>query len=178
MPQTQFFALRPDLLSVLEAVESRGPLKYVKSGRSLSPVSEQYDRGADIPDLGKAPCESAIGSDTFLVCEPGVSVRVEAVEQSDGVRSFHTNQLINPDTVTFSSGGIWTAGILLYGRVASCSNSPASKRLMNRFRSAIKKHFVRIGAYYVGPGALELLKDGKRLTIAEQSPREFDLTLI
>jgi hypothetical protein len=149
----------------------------VKSGRSLSPVSEQYERGADIPNLGKATCESAIGSDTFLVCAPGVSIRVEAVDQSDGVRSFHTNQLMNPDTVTFSSGGIWTADILPYGRIASCSNSPAWKRLMNRFRSAIKKYFVKIGAYYVGPRALELLKDGKRLTIAEQSPREFDLAI-
>jgi hypothetical protein len=149
----------------------------VRFGRSLSRECEQYGRGADIPNLGKATFASAIGSDTFLVCAPDVTIKVRAVDQSDGVRSFHTDQLVNPHTITFSSGGSWTEDILLYGRVASASNSPASKRLLNRFRYAIKKHFATIGACYVGPGALQLLKEGKRLTIAEQSPREFDLTL-
>jgi len=48
---------------------------------------------------------------------------------------------------------------------------------MARFRYRVQKMFVRLGAYHVGPKALDLLKAGKRLTIAEQSPREFDLIL-
>ena len=69
--------------------------------------------------------------------------------------------------------------IVLYGRfatVSACFSEPA-KRLMARFRYRVQKMFVRLGAYHVGPKALDLLKAGKRLTIAEQSPREFDLIL-
>ncbi len=176
MPQTMFFATKDDLVPMLKQVEEKGPLKYVKFGRSLSHEVESFSRASDIPNLGIATCESAIGSDTFLVCYPESQIKVGVVNQSDGIRSFHTDQLINPDTITFSSGGMWKPDILLYGRVASASNSPISKSLMRRFQSSIKKHFVKIGACYVGPNALEALKDGKRLTIAEQSPREFDLT--
>jgi hypothetical protein len=46
---------------------------------------------------------------------------------------------------------------------------------MRRFESAFKKHFVKIGAYWVGPSAKRALDSGTRLTIAEQSAPEFDL---
>jgi|SRR5215831_7293658 len=177
MPQTMFFATKDDLAPVLEQVENKGPLKYVRFGRSLNPRSESFDRGIDIPSLGIATCGSAIGSDSFLVCYRESQIDIRVVHQSDGVRSFHTDQLTNPDSVTFSSGGVWKPEILLYGRVASASNSPVSKSLLRRFQSSIRKHFVKVGACYVGPNALQALKDGKRLTIAEQSPREFDLVI-
>ncbi|SRR5216683_1862579 len=177
MPQTLFFATKDDLVPMLESAESKGSVKYVKFGRSLSLDCEFFTRGADIPGLGIATFASAHGSDTFLVCLLETQIEARAVNESDGVRSYHTDQLVNPDTITFTSGGIWKPDILLYGRVASASNSPISKFLMRRFQSSIRKHFVKIRSYYVGPGALEALREGKRLTIAEQSPREFDLTL-
>ena len=89
------------------------------------------------------------------------------------------DQFYNPDTITFSPGGRWTEDVLLYGRFATVSAffSDYAKRLMNRFRYQSEKHFVRVRGSYVGPGAMALLKAGKRLTIAQQSPREFDLSL-
>ena len=85
------------------------------------------------------------------------------------------DQLANPDTVTLTPGGVWTQDIVLYGRVATASDSKASQELMRRFACAIKKQFTKIRAFYVGPKARELLDKGKRLTIAAQSPRDFDL---
>jgi hypothetical protein len=46
---------------------------------------------------------------------------------------------------------------------------------MRGVQKVMKKYFTKVRAYYVGPGALALLKNGTRLTGAEQSPREFDL---
>lgn len=177
MPQTLFSPVKDDLLPVFETIEDGGALRYVKADRSLSPDYDSFNRGAEIPNLGKATSESAISSETFLVADPQTEINVRVVEQVDGIRSFHIDQLANPDTVTFSSGGIWKPSILLYGRVATASDTPQSKRFMRRFQAAIKRHFTKIGACYVGPKAFEEFRAGKRLALAEQSPRESDLTM-
>ena len=95
-----------------------------------------------------------------------------------GGTNYHVDQVFNPDTVIFTPGGLWTEEIVLNGRFATASLSEQAKRLMTRFSHQVKKHFVRVKAYHVGPKAFGLLESGKRLTIAQQSPREVDLTLI
>jgi hypothetical protein len=47
---------------------------------------------------------------------------------------------------------------------------------MKRIQAAVKKTFSKVKAFYVGPKALALLENGKRLAGAVQSPREFDLS--
>lgn len=177
MSQILFFALKDDLLPLLEAVERHGPLKYIRTGIYREPTYDVAHRGADLPSLGKATSESAITSQSFLVCEPVVRVKVRPVDLHSGGTNYHIDQLVNPDTVIFTPGGLWTEEILLYGRFATASLSGPAKHLMTRFRHQIKKHFVRVKAYHVGPNALVLLKAGKRLTIAQQSPPDMDLTL-
>lgn len=175
MKLIHFFALRGDILPVLEMVESKGPLlKYVLLHQiSQNGSYQSFAQGAEIPNLGRATSESAINSETFLVCERDALVKLEHTKSTG---RFYIDQLSNPDTVTFSAGGIWKDKIVLYGRVATISDSGPSQALMRRYHSAIKKHFSRIKAFYVGPEALTLLRGGARLTIAEQSAREFDLT--
>jgi hypothetical protein len=177
MAHILFFALKDDLLPLLEAVERNGPLKYIRTGIYLHPKYDVFRRGADLPSLGKATSESAIASQSFLVCEPEVSVKIRPVALYSGGTNYHIDQLINPDTLVFTPGGVWTDEIVLYGRLATVSITQPAKSLMSRFRYQIKKQFVRVKAYYVGPKALGLLEAGKRLTIAQQSPRDADLTL-
>jgi hypothetical protein len=43
------------------------------------------------------------------------------------------------------------------------------------YRNAVRRRFVRVGAYWIGPEAAGLLDAGNRLTAAVQSPREYDL---
>jgi hypothetical protein len=174
----QFFALKDDLLPVLEEVARDGPLTYTRMGTYLQPKPDVYFRGADLPSLGRATSESASTSQSFLICEAGVSVRVRPVALRSGGTNYHIDQLINPDTITFTPGGLWRENIVLYGRLASATpHSECAKRVMSRFRDQMNKLFVRVKTYYVGPSAVLLLKAGKRLTIAEQSPNDFDLTL-
>jgi len=92
-----------------------------------------------------------------------------------GLERFSIDQLVNPDTITFTAGGLWNGEILLHGRFGTASESKSSQELLKRFGDAIATEFTKINAFYVGSNALELLKRGTRLTIAEQSPREFDL---
>jgi hypothetical protein len=176
MAQTAFFATKDDLLPVLSFAERAGALKYGRTGVYPSPHFESFSRGADIPDLGRASAPSAVGCASFLVCATDSTVKIRH-RRSDGIDRYFVDQLFNTDTVTFSPGGAWNQDIYLYGRVATASTTETSKQLMKRFRAGIRKYFVTIGAYYVGPEARRLLTEGKRLTIAQQSPPQFDLII-
>jgi hypothetical protein len=175
--QIPFFAVREDLLPLLEALESEGSVKYaLRKGQSADPRLVVFDHGKDIPNLGKATSETGNSSETFLVCKPELQIVPRSV-MVFGQERFFIDQLYNPDTVAFTPAGMWDEEILLAGRVGTASNSQESQKLMKRFHSAIRRRFVKVKAYWVGHGALELLQSGKRLTIAEQSPKEFDLSV-
>jgi hypothetical protein len=175
MKHVLFFALKDDLLPMLELVESKGALNYARIGnfasREIKDGIGVFKTGIGIPNLGKANADSAVACETFLVCERGTSVNLRTVQ---GERVC-VDQLANPDSVEFTPGGMWNQDVVLNGRIATASESPISQALMKRFRAAVKKTFSKVKAFYVGPKALVLLESGKRLAGAVQSPREFDL---
>jgi hypothetical protein len=176
MKQLQFYAVDRDLLPVLQAVESFGPLKYVRAGNFTTQDLQTFLQGSDLPNLGKASSDSATGCDRFLVCQRELAVAVDRFVDYHGVARCCIDQLANPDTVILTPGGVWNEDIVLYGCVGTASESKASQELMRRFAGAIKKQFTKIKAVYVGPKACELLDAGKRLTLAAQTPKDFDLT--
>jgi hypothetical protein len=157
------------------AVERDEPLKYARIGQFTKPDSETFAYGAEIPNLGKATADSAINCESFLVTRCPMSLKVRSIKASAGVERFCVDQLLNPDSVTFTPAGLWDEQVVLHGRVATVSASGLSQELMKQFSSAFAKYFSKIKAFFVGTKALALLDAGKRLTISVQSPREFDL---
>ncbi len=179
MKQIHFFALKEDLLAMLEFLESQGPLKYVLTGNFLSDEVKHgvsvFTSGANIPNLGKASADQTAGCDSFLVCEPESHVQLRKFRAYDGRERICIDQLANPDSVVFTPAGMWSEDIILNGCVGTASDSQISRVLMKRFHVAVKKTCSKVRAFYVGPKALVLLQNGKRLTGAVQSPPEFDL---
>jgi hypothetical protein len=114
-------------------------------------------------------------NDSYLVVLKERSVEVRSVCENDGVVRYRVDALFNPAAVQFTPGGRWSEDVLLYGVIAS-SDHPDSQTVMKPFATHIRKSFKKIKAFWVGPHAEALLDAGKRLTIAEQSPREFVLT--
>jgi hypothetical protein len=177
MKQINFYALKEDILPVLEEFDAAaGPMKYIPTGITDSPNYSIFKQGTAIPNLGNASNASAINCVSFLVSPADAEINLRALSATDGKRRFAIDQLKNPDTITFSPGGLWNNNILLHGRVATASASSVSQALIKRFQSTLKKTFVKVKAFHVGPQALALLKNGRRLTISAQSPQEFDLT--
>jgi hypothetical protein len=88
---------------------------------------------------------------------------------------FAIDQMANPDSIVLTHGGLNGAGVLVSGRVATISGTPAAKRLQAAFCNAIARRFPRVNAFHVGPAAGELLRRGGRLTPDASSPAEFDL---
>jgi hypothetical protein len=169
--QIRFFATKNDLVPLLEAVEAVREIRYVRFGRAASPTPVSCPTITALPKLGVASHESAINGDTYLIC--GVAEGLHAREVAGG---FVFDQLLNPDTVTFTPGGFWGDDVLLHGRFATASATSASSGLMKLLGSAVRKRFKKVKAFYVGPEAEQVLDSGKRLAIAAQSPRTLDLS--
>ena len=62
-----------------------------------------------------------------------------------------------------------------YGRFATVANLEFATAFMKAVRSSVRKRFEKIQAFYVGAEAAQMLDAGKRLTIAAQSPPDYDL---
>jgi len=170
--QTPFFMNRADLIDLLCAVEKVETLTYVRCGAFVEDEDiDRFETGLDIPWLGKATKDRSSGCDTFLVVPRDVDVALRRVHGRVVV-----DQLVNPDSVTFTGAGMHRSGVMLFGRVATAYSSPLTRRLMNRFRSVLRRQCKRIKAFYVGPEAEKLWLGGTRLTVALQSAPEFDLS--
>ena len=173
-----FFALRDDILPILISVESDIPLKYVLTGNFLKDELKarfsEFTSADQILHLGRATARSSVGCDSFLVCQREAPIILREIAGVDGPRVC-IDQLVNPDTVTFTPAGLLDDHTVLDGRFSTASGSPRSQALMKRFHAAIKKSFTKVQAFYVGPRARKLWEEGARLTSAVQSPREYDL---
>jgi hypothetical protein len=169
--QIRFFATKNDLVPVLEALEAAREIKYVRFGVAGGSAPASFSAVAVLPKLGIASHESSINSDTYLICGKAETLRAREV-----ARGFVFDQLVNPDTVTFTPGGFWGEDVLLHGRFATASATPFSSDLMKLLGSVARKRFKKVKAFYVGPEAEHCLDRGKRLAIAAQSPRTLDLS--
>jgi hypothetical protein len=151
-------------------------LAYTLTGLFEWPDLSAVAKGEQIPTLWEmAKSPSAINCPSYLVTPADVPVQVREVPQISGGTRYAVDQLINPDSIALSHGGLFSAEILLCGRVGTVSDSPIAKALLRACLNAIAKEFVCVKAFWVGPQAVELLHHGCRLTIGADSPKEFDL---
>lgn len=171
-----FFATADDLLPVLLSVETRQPVAYTLCGHVHEPRVDRYDTAQDIPTLFlPAPFESAGLGPAYLVTESGTAAVLRQLSRYQGKDRWAVDQLYNPDSAVLRHGGLYGDRILLDGEIRTASNTNGALRLQRAFDAAVRKHFVKIKAFYVGKQAETLLDSGFRLTAAEQCPQYLDL---
>jgi hypothetical protein len=175
MTQLLFYATREDLLPIFAAAEIATLLKYARTGSFAQPQPPIFASGVDIPGLGTAASDASIACDSYLVLDRSTDAKVRQVQLRDGTTRFFVDQLINPDSIVITAGGIRTPGVLLSGRLGTASDSPRSQALMKLFAAPFRKRFSKVKAFWVGPAALTELERGTRLTMAVGSPAEYDL---
>ncbi len=111
----------------------------------------------------------------YLVTEAGKPIAVRELSHFDGQERWSVDQLTNPDSTVLTHGGRYGERILLRGEIRTASKSITASSLQRAFDTSVRRHFVKIKAFYVGKQAEELLDSGYRLTDAEQSPEAYDL---
>lgn len=65
--------------------------------------------------------------------------------------------------------------VIIHRCAATAAQSEEAKEIFGLFRKWLKKGFEKRRAFYVGPAAMRLKEEGARLTMAVQSPKEYDL---
>jgi hypothetical protein len=175
MGQVLTFAIQSDWLPVFEEVRRTGDIRCAPVGFLMSDEVPEFSLDVSLPNLGRATDENYVFSQSYLVYDGPVDIQTVAVTPEGEGEMFDVSQLHNGDTVWLAPGGILRNGVLIGGCVGTVSDAEASLDLMRRFRSAIRRHFRRKGAFLVGPGATTLLKAGWRLSTNATAPAEFDL---
>lgn len=171
-----FFATADDLLPVLLSVEAKQAVVYTPCGHIHEPRAEHYRTARDLPTLFQPqPYESAVGGPAYLVTVAGTEVVLRQLSRYEGKDRWAVDQLANPDSTVLRHGGLYKENVLLQGEVRTAYKTAVAQRLQRAFDAAIRKHFVKVQAFYVGPAAEALLDSGCRLTAAEPCPPEYDL---
>ncbi len=171
--QRQFYATSDDLFEVFDRFEKKREVVYTPMGAVESANLTVFHSGKSIPTLS-SPAKARYDH-SYLVTPKEVRAAVRQIALSTGGVAYVVDQLINPISIEFSQGGFYAPDILLDGRVATCSDHPDAVRLFRAFASSIARVFSHVRAAWVGPRALELLKQGCRLTLGASTPREYDL---
>lgn len=172
-----FFATADDLLPILSEIEARRRITYTLTGHTSKPEATSYGCGNDLPTLREpAPAEASVNCPSYLITETQCPVVLRELPPYNGQSRWAVDQLLNPDSTVLWHGGIYQGKLLLHGRVATASKSSVAQSLQRAFDSQLRKHFVRIKAFYVGSHAEKLLDSGFRLAGAAQSPSEYDLS--
>lgn len=171
-----FFATADDLLPVFEDNESKRMIHDTLCGHLDVPNINSFKSGAELPTLRQAaPYESSSELPAYIITEASQQVRLREVFQQGGKRCWAVDQLQNPDSTVLWHGGMYADCVLLNGRVATAYKSKYAMSLQRAFETAIKRRFVRIQSYFVGPHAGHLLDSGYRLTFGASSPSDYDL---
>lgn len=175
--QVLFYATAGDLAPVLSSLEKQNSLQYTLTGLFKVRKLQTYPSYVDIPDFGRASHPTAVANPTYLVSLRRTELRVREIPQESGGLRYAIDQRLNEDTIAFSPGGRYGNDIILYGMVGTVSNSITSKALYNLFAKFIRGSFEREREFFVGSEALDLSKEGVRLTIGASTPPEFDLRI-
>jgi hypothetical protein len=175
MKRIAFYAVRNDISLVLDRLEETRALRYVDLNDYKNPAPKEWYHGRDIPNLGHATCETGRNGNQYLIVGAETTVIQSPLTQRDGSKRFDIYQVNNPQSVVFVPAGEWN-DVILAGEFVTMSTTPVAQALMRSAHAAIRASFRKVGNYYwVGPDALARFRSGTRLTVAEQSPREFDL---
>jgi hypothetical protein len=170
-----FYATREDLEPAIRSIEAVASFRYALTGLHKSPVFPEYSSALEIPMLGRATSESAITCEAYLVVPKGEKISVQEIRQNSGGVRDVVDQLVNPRSIVFQSGGVRDGRVIIHGRAATTAQSEEAKEIFSLFRKWLKKNFEKRRAFYVGPVAMRLKEEGVRLTMAVQSPKEYDL---
>lgn len=173
--QVSFFATKSDLESLLRAIESSRKLVFVKTGLFDSPSIEPIYSLLTVSDLGCMNVGDQNQSACYLAASREINIVVRPVPQRRGGVKYAVDQLANPLTIYFRTGGSFGEGILIAGHMGVASDNPFSIELFQLFYKEARRQFSKIQSSYVGKEAVELFDKGWRLTAYSKSPTLYDL---
>ena len=174
--QVHIFATNADLVALIQKIESKRELQYLKAGLFDAPDLNGRPSLLNDASLGAALIGDNAQEIRYLVADRDVRIEVRPVPQHSGGTKYAIDQKVNPKTIVFRPGGVFNKMAVISGDAETISEDPKSLALFQLFSKEIKSQFDKIKSYYVGKAAAQLLGKGWRLTSSVTSPSLYDLT--
>ena len=171
----QLFCAYGDLVSVFGDVEASVDLSYTRTGLFAEAKRPTFRSGKELPDLGISQAGETSREPSYLVWRAGVSPIVRPVAQKAGGTLYAVDQSLNPSSIVLKPGGVYADQCVIAGQLGTICEDEESVELYGKFATAIQDRCQRIGAYWLGPEAVSLLRAGRRLTIGINASTALDL---
>ncbi|MEP6757202.1 MAG: hypothetical protein ABJA67_16980 [Chthonomonadales bacterium] len=169
------FGTKSDWLPGIEVFESTFDVKYVeKTFHDVLPIKE-YLCLRDIPNFGFQPKgDQVISGTSYLALPRDVKVNYRTIKMANGSTTYKTESEGNPLGVKVQLGGWYNSQCLIGGEVAVYSWSPTDEPFYKDIVRIFTKGFVGIHdwqkrRWWIGPEAMQALRDGKRLIVGAVS---------
>lgn len=176
MKRILFYAAPTDIKGALQNLETCLSLQFVEMGNRVTVERPVYRKVDDIPQPGIATNSTGSASVSYLVAPGNVEIIQNQADGVDGRKRWILANSENESSVVLTMAGIWKSDILLPGVMSTLHNTSESQEIMRKFLKSLKiKEFQKIGLYWVGFAASDILKMGGRLTPSEKSPSEYNL---
>ena len=132
MKRVPFFAAEDDLVSVLHIFEQGKALTYVRTDHYPREADAiMVNTSADLPNIGTATADDAVQCASYLVTSS--RPRFRKIQLNDGSDVFAMDQLLNPDSVTLTPGGVRAPDAVIAGALSTASDSPSAQALVRAF---------------------------------------------
>jgi hypothetical protein len=178
----EFFATKQDSLELLESLEQKSPLFYVRWGYFPSRDVPSYSSAAQIPELG-APTFPRRGADRYFIFSRPVKMKFYRSRHASGETEYMTQPPDGVPWVHLHSGGLYGTDLMVEGIIETAAYRREEMQLFELLYRTIRKRFTRVestnmGTSHVGSEALELLRKGLRFVRGgEDNPRDMDFKL-
>jgi hypothetical protein len=176
-----FFAVRDDLLRVLDRVERTVPLTYRALVNSWEPDFgpanvPTFSSAAELPGLGIAGEGDHISQPHYLVMPAASPFKLWERRIGERVRRGVYPEG-NPDSVMFYPGGLYDGVCLVGGEFSIGLPRRPGFDLLSTLRRALKAECEWVPDTFVGPGARESAEAGVRLVGSTRQKPEVDFPL-
>jgi len=173
--QTNFYATYDDIGNVLEQFEEEHHVVYVLTGLFDNGASQILETYRTINSLSVSVDGEANHGPGYLIVTDPNQISSRKVPQKTGGNKFAVDQGHIPDSLYFQSGGVFSAKIIVPGRIGIIRQTPISRKLYSAFARIIVKNFSKVKSYYVGREAFALWQNGMRLGLSLKASTDIDL---
>ena len=174
-----FFTLRDDILAIMSRAEKNmsNDVAYRRLGVYPTPEPPVFRSVSEIPDFGVAVRGETNSEPEYMVTPARSPFIPRIIPYSGGGQGYLVTQDENPASVVISSGGLYAPGIIIGGECLTRSRSASSTYIYERLQRLFRRMCVKVGDSFVAPLALELARQGARLTHEAAAPVRFDVPL-
>ncbi len=174
MSRLTFFATFQDLRPVATALDQILELQYIEFGSHENAEYQAYCSSQNIPDFGSAFYGDAVLEKKYIVATKDTTVMARTVLQYNGLTRYILDQLINPATVVLQPGGLWQDTAVIQGELTTVHKDSDAQKLFRHFAKNFKSRFSTHNGVWIGEEALNLCRQGKRLTYDVRLPLSND----